>query len=268
MAWVCRRARAAATRPSPARHCSTGRSTGRGRSSGPRRRPRLRGSRGRGACASPSRGAAARSGIRTTRPHSRGPPRRSSASAPSSAWSAAPALSLLDLEVLTARCFAAQEGATNWKDKAAKLGTHRSAKALHTRYLREIGRIIDRPRGERLAPTHRSSCAEHPAPCRRQRGQEAGPRAGRPAARRTAAPGPPARPRTGLREGRGGRPTAWQPRGAGGVCAPNRMIVHSKHSFGSCHHAPAAIVLSCSNRRAGTLVANPFLKPRSACSQQ
>ena len=39
-----------------------------------------------------------------------------------------------------------QEGATNWKDKAAKLGTHRSAKALHTRWLRDQGRIVDRPR--------------------------------------------------------------------------------------------------------------------------
>lgn len=182
MAWVCRRGRAAATRRSPARRCSTGRSTGRARSSRPPRRPRLRGSRGRGACASPSRAAAARSGTPTTRPPSRGPPRRSSASAPSSAWSAAPALSLLDLEVLTALGAFVQEGATNWKDKAAKLGTHRSAKALHTRYLREIGRIIDRPRGERPAPIHRCSCAEYSAPCRRQRGQEAGPGAGRAAA--------------------------------------------------------------------------------------
>lgn len=42
------------------------------------------------------------------------------------------------------------EGATNWKDKSAKLeamcGNKRTPKALHTRYLREIGRIIDRPR--------------------------------------------------------------------------------------------------------------------------
>lgn len=39
------------------------------------------------------------------------------------------------------------EGASNWKGKAEKLGTNRSAKSLHTRWLREEGRIVDRPRG-------------------------------------------------------------------------------------------------------------------------
>lgn len=39
------------------------------------------------------------------------------------------------------------EGANNWAKKAAKLGTKRSAKSLHTRWLREEGRIVDRPRG-------------------------------------------------------------------------------------------------------------------------
>jgi len=39
-----------------------------------------------------------------------------------------------------------REGANNWAAKAAKLGTGRSAKSLHTRWLREEGRIIDRPR--------------------------------------------------------------------------------------------------------------------------
>ena len=44
-------------------------------------------------------------------------------------------------EMLTA------DGVGSWKEKAAKLGTGRSAKALHTRWLREEGRIIDKPRG-------------------------------------------------------------------------------------------------------------------------
>lgn len=39
------------------------------------------------------------------------------------------------------------EGPNNWAAKAEKLGTSRSAKSLHTRWLREEGRIVDRPRG-------------------------------------------------------------------------------------------------------------------------
>ena len=39
------------------------------------------------------------------------------------------------------------EGPNNWAAKAEKLGTNRSAKSLHTRWLREEGRIVDRPRG-------------------------------------------------------------------------------------------------------------------------
>lgn len=35
---------------------------------------------------------------------------------------------------------------SEWDDKAAKLGTGRTAKALHTRWMRDQGRIIDRPR--------------------------------------------------------------------------------------------------------------------------
>eukprot|EP01050_Picozoa_sp_SAG11_P020010 SAG11_NODE_3288_length_2551_cov_7.136215_3_plen_132_part_01 len=41
----------------------------------------------------------------------------------------------------------AEEGAGKWKEKAEKLGTGRTAKSLHTRWLRDEGRIIDRPRG-------------------------------------------------------------------------------------------------------------------------
>lgn len=38
------------------------------------------------------------------------------------------------------------EGPGGWEQKSLKLGGVRSAKALHTRWLREQGRIIDRPR--------------------------------------------------------------------------------------------------------------------------
>lgn len=40
------------------------------------------------------------------------------------------------------------EGVGKWKEKAEKLGTGRTAKSLHTRWLRDEGRIIDRPRGQ------------------------------------------------------------------------------------------------------------------------
>jgi len=39
------------------------------------------------------------------------------------------------------------EGPNNWAAKAAKLGTNRTAKSLHTRWLRDEGRIVDKPRG-------------------------------------------------------------------------------------------------------------------------
>ena len=39
------------------------------------------------------------------------------------------------------------EGPTGWSAKAEKLGTGRTAKSLHTRWLRDEGRIVDRPRG-------------------------------------------------------------------------------------------------------------------------
>jgi hypothetical protein len=38
------------------------------------------------------------------------------------------------------------EGPGKWEEKATKLGTGRTAKSLHTRWLRDEGRIIDRPR--------------------------------------------------------------------------------------------------------------------------
>ena len=37
--------------------------------------------------------------------------------------------------------------ASAWEAKSVALGGVRSAKALHTRWLREQGRIVDRPRG-------------------------------------------------------------------------------------------------------------------------
>ena len=39
-----------------------------------------------------------------------------------------------------------REGPGGWENKAVLLGSGRSAKALHTRWLREQGRIVDRPR--------------------------------------------------------------------------------------------------------------------------
>ena len=53
-------------------------------------------------------------------------------------------------EIAQFRALVKAEGATAWKDKSVKLarlcGNVRTPKALHTRYLREIGRIVDRPR--------------------------------------------------------------------------------------------------------------------------
>ena len=46
----------------------------------------------------------------------------------------------------TFKMLVATEGATKWEDKARKLGTGRTAKALHTRWMRDQGRIVDRPR--------------------------------------------------------------------------------------------------------------------------
>jgi hypothetical protein len=39
------------------------------------------------------------------------------------------------------------EGPNNWQGKASTLGTGRTAKSLHTRWLRDEGRIVDKPRG-------------------------------------------------------------------------------------------------------------------------
>jgi len=39
------------------------------------------------------------------------------------------------------------EGPNNWAKKAITLGTNRTAKSLHTRWLRDEGRIVDKPRG-------------------------------------------------------------------------------------------------------------------------
>jgi hypothetical protein len=40
-----------------------------------------------------------------------------------------------------------RDGPGLWESKSVELGSGRSAKALHTRWLREQGRIVDRPRG-------------------------------------------------------------------------------------------------------------------------
>jgi len=51
------------------------------------------------------------------------------------------------------------EGPNNWAAKAEKLGTNRSAKSLHTRWLREEGRIVDRPRGVAAMRQHEAQTA-------------------------------------------------------------------------------------------------------------
>lgn len=50
-------------------------------------------------------------------------------------------------EVAEFKKLIAEEGPGGWEQKSVKLGGVRSAKALHTRWLREQGRIVDRPRG-------------------------------------------------------------------------------------------------------------------------
>lgn len=47
-----------------------------------------------------------------------------------------------------------RDGPGAWEAKSVALGGVRSAKALHTRWLREQGRIIDRPRGFAAAQQH------------------------------------------------------------------------------------------------------------------
>lgn len=68
--------------------------------------------------------------------------KRDPAEQPSQPWS--------EEEIAQFRALVEAEGATAWKDKAVKLarlsGNLRTPKALHTRYLRQIGRIVDRPR--------------------------------------------------------------------------------------------------------------------------
>lgn len=57
---------------------------------------------------------------------------------PPKAWSAE--------EVENFKNLIEREGPGGWERKAVQLGSGRSAKALHTRWLREQGRIVDRPR--------------------------------------------------------------------------------------------------------------------------
>ncbi len=52
-----------------------------------------------------------------------------------------------ETELQQFRHLLATEGPTDWQGKAQKLGTGRTAKSLHTRWLRDEGRIIDKPRG-------------------------------------------------------------------------------------------------------------------------
>ena len=61
----------------------------------------------------------------------------------------------------------ADEGPSKWEDKATKLGTGRTAKALHTRWMRDQGRIIDKPRlstKKSKATVTQTGIAEPPPP--------------------------------------------------------------------------------------------------------
>lgn len=61
-------------------------------------------------------------------------------------------------EVAQFKKLIAEEGPGGWEQKSVKLGGVRSAKALHTRWLREQGRIIDRPRGAASQSTVQQVC--------------------------------------------------------------------------------------------------------------
>jgi hypothetical protein len=53
-----------------------------------------------------------------------------------------------------------QHGEGNWDKKADAMGSGRTAKALHTRWLRESGRIIDMPRGQNNLLNHELTSTE------------------------------------------------------------------------------------------------------------
>ena len=52
-------------------------------------------------------------------------------------------------EIRLLKTLVASEGVGKWQEKADKLGTGRTSKAVHTRWLRDTGRIIDLPRGQK-----------------------------------------------------------------------------------------------------------------------
>ena len=68
-----------------------------------------------------------------------------------------------DAELHQFRTLLQHEGANCWAAKAVKLGTGRSAKSLHTRWLRDEGRIIDRPRTVAAAAAAASMMTEEVA---------------------------------------------------------------------------------------------------------
>ena len=51
-----------------------------------------------------------------------------------------------EAEIALLKQMVVSEGPGDWEGKAARLGSGRTAKALHTRWLRDEGRIVDRPR--------------------------------------------------------------------------------------------------------------------------
>jgi len=61
----------------------------------------------------------------------------------------APPLPWSKEEIRKLKALVAAEGVGAWQQKAVQLGTGRTAKAVHTRWLRDTGRIIDLPRGQK-----------------------------------------------------------------------------------------------------------------------
>jgi hypothetical protein len=51
-----------------------------------------------------------------------------------------------DEEVKLFQKMVQDEGASDWDSKAQRLGSGRTGKALHTRWMRDQGRIVDKPR--------------------------------------------------------------------------------------------------------------------------
>ena len=64
------------------------------------------------------------------------------------------------------------EGPGKWESKAQRLGSGRTAKALHTRWMRDQGRIVDKPRARPSASERRAREAAQAADLQQQQQQQ------------------------------------------------------------------------------------------------